>query len=449
MPLTFAEALRFAESRWVELPSEYYGRLQGKTRDMAFSVAGVASRDQLQGVLDSLKAVQTQGLTFAQWKEKVKGGEIGLDLPEHRLDNIFRTNMQVAYNHGHWQQQQRFKSTRPYLMYDAVNDSRTRPSHLELDNVIRPIDDAFWASHYPPNGYRCRCSAISMTEAQARARGGVTEEPTEGWPKTDKGWDYNPGEAFDFGVEQAKLPRHGGSEQLQQAMEDMEKPLLDDLINVTQASRAVKDLQTVQQQLEATKQEVLESLREGTMPGATEPITVRAAEDFRGSLIKMGELTEDQQVALRTLSEEARAARPSMLEMPKNMGLHGSTGQAAANVLDDVFATLQMGEAAEAPTLYRIPPRGDVKVLGETVAINGKTYKVGQSVTQKGFMSAFAVEPAGVETAMFVIEKGASSAIPVSAISATPAELEWVFPADTKFLVKRIDGSTIFLEEQA
>jgi SPP1 gp7 family putative phage head morphogenesis protein len=198
--------------------------MQGKARDMAFSVAGVASREQLQGVLDSLKAVQTEGLTFAQWKEKVKSGEVDLSLPDYRLDNIFRTNMQVAYNHGHWQQQQKFKDTRPYLMYDAVNDSRTRPSHLALDNVIRPIGDPFWATHYPPNGYRCRCSTISMTEAQARARGGVTEEPTEGWPKPDKGWDYNPGEAFDFGVEQAKLPRSGGSDQLQKAMEDLEKP---------------------------------------------------------------------------------------------------------------------------------------------------------------------------------------------------------------------------------
>lgn len=225
MPLTFAEALRFAESRLVELPSEYYGTLQGRAKDLAFSIAGVASRDQLQGVLDSLKAVQTQGLTFAQWQEKVKGGEIGLDLPAHRLDNIFRTNMQVHYNAGHWQQQQRFKSMRPYLMYDAVNDSRTRPSHLELDNVIRPIDDAFWASHYPPNGYRCRCSTISMTEAQARARGGVTEEPTEGWPKTDKGWDHNAAADPSVGVEQAQLPRQGGSGQLQQAMEKQEPPV--------------------------------------------------------------------------------------------------------------------------------------------------------------------------------------------------------------------------------
>lgn len=219
MTLTFAEALAYATSRRVVLPEEYYDAEQSASRSRAFSIAGVASRDQLQGVLDSLAKVSKEGMTFDQWKAMVKGGDIKLGLPDYRLDNIFRTNMQSAYSVGHWKQQQRNKDRRPYLMYDAINDTRVRPSHLKLDNIIRPVDDAFWDEHYPPNGYRCRCSVISLTAAQAEARGGVTEEPAEGWPKTDKGWDYNPGTEPAQGIKQAMEPTQGGSPQVQRAME--------------------------------------------------------------------------------------------------------------------------------------------------------------------------------------------------------------------------------------
>ena len=42
-------------------------------------------------------------------------------------------------------------------MYDAVNDSRTRPQHLEWDGLVLPVDHPFWKTHAPPNGWGCRC----------------------------------------------------------------------------------------------------------------------------------------------------------------------------------------------------------------------------------------------------------------------------------------------------
>ena len=54
MVFTFREAVDFIRDKDVVLPSDYYGMAQGKARDLAFSIAGVSSRDQLQGVLDSL-----------------------------------------------------------------------------------------------------------------------------------------------------------------------------------------------------------------------------------------------------------------------------------------------------------------------------------------------------------------------------------------------------------
>jgi SPP1 gp7 family putative phage head morphogenesis protein len=217
MSFTFKEALDFAQRKKVKLPDEYYGKLQATERSRAFSIAGVASREQLQDVLDSLNSVLRKGVSFDEWKKSATVQD--LDLPGYRLDNIFRTNMQAAYNAGHWTQQQETKARRPYLMYDAINDSRVRPSHLELDNVVKPIDDPFWNTYYPPNGFQCRCSTISLTEAQAKARGGTTKDPDGGWKAPDKGWDYNPGANMDEGISKSVAPTPRGDSSIQRAME--------------------------------------------------------------------------------------------------------------------------------------------------------------------------------------------------------------------------------------
>ncbi len=79
----------------------------------------------------------------------------------------------------------------PYLMYDAINDSRVRPSHLALDGVIRPVGDPFWKTHTPPLGHRCRCTLRALDRNEARERGGPTQNvPAEG--VADPGWGSDP-----------------------------------------------------------------------------------------------------------------------------------------------------------------------------------------------------------------------------------------------------------------
>lgn len=80
-------------------------------------------------------------------------------------------------------------AARPYLMWDAINDSRTRPTHRAMDNHIAPVNDQIWKRWSPPAGHNCRCTRIALTESQARARG---------WPKAapdvepDAGWEGDP-----------------------------------------------------------------------------------------------------------------------------------------------------------------------------------------------------------------------------------------------------------------
>lgn len=197
--VSFKEAVAYANARNIVLPDIYYGKLVGIQRSQAVSVAGLGSLEQIKFVLDKLDTVLKKGQTFKDFQDAVKANELGIDLPRHRLDNIFRTNIQASYARGRWDQQSRVSGTRPYLMYDAINDGRTRPHHQAMDNTILPRDDPWWKTHYPPNGYRCRCTVISLTEAQVSKRGGVSGLGPE--VDADEGWEYNPGEEYEAGAQ--------------------------------------------------------------------------------------------------------------------------------------------------------------------------------------------------------------------------------------------------------
>jgi SPP1 gp7 family putative phage head morphogenesis protein len=188
----YKEAIDYAHARNIVLPDEYYGKLVGVQRSQAVSVAGLASIEQIRFVVDQLEKTLKEGKTFKDFQDAVKANTLGIELPKHRLDNIFRTNVQAAYARGRWEQQTKVASTRPFLMYDAINDGRTRPHHHAMDGVIRPRTDPWWTTHYPPNGYRCRCTVISLSAAQAEKRGGPTQVLPDG-AEPDEGWDYNPG----------------------------------------------------------------------------------------------------------------------------------------------------------------------------------------------------------------------------------------------------------------
>lgn len=160
------------------LAGAFYG-LTPEKRALAFTVSGLARLDQVQAVADSLIRAEEQGWSFAKWKTWAEAQE--WTLPRHRLETIFRTNLQTNYMAGHWRNFELARRSRPWLMFDAINDSRVRPHHLALDGVIRAVDDPVWDRISPPLGFNCRCSLRSLSDRAARRRGGRTEIiPAEG-----------------------------------------------------------------------------------------------------------------------------------------------------------------------------------------------------------------------------------------------------------------------------
>lgn len=140
------------------------------------------------------------------YKERVQLGSL------HRLRTIYWANTRTARAAGEWERIQRTKRALPFLIYEQSVAESKRPEHLGWVGVILRVDDPFWDTHYPPNGWLCQCRVrqISRYEAEQLGYDPATPAPqivTYGWKnkKTgqklrvpqgiDPGWHTNPGQS--------------------------------------------------------------------------------------------------------------------------------------------------------------------------------------------------------------------------------------------------------------
>ena len=167
------EALEYWRSRAPVTPAEYKS-MTAQARARAFSVAGLARRDQVAEIHAALTEAIENGETLAAFKKRIRPlmerkGWTGRKA--WRVENIYRTNMQQVYQAGRYAQMQQTTKARPYWRYVAVKDGRTRPTHRALNGRVYPHDHDFWQQWYPPNGFMCRCTVQTLSAAQVEARG--------------------------------------------------------------------------------------------------------------------------------------------------------------------------------------------------------------------------------------------------------------------------------------
>lgn len=95
-------------------------------------------------------------------------------LAPYQINNIYETNVSLAFGAGQMQKMLEVSDEFPYWKYSATLDSKTRPSHAALHGKIFKVGDF---TFFPPIGFRCRCTAIPLTARQA-ARYLKTDMPT-------------------------------------------------------------------------------------------------------------------------------------------------------------------------------------------------------------------------------------------------------------------------------
>lgn len=178
--MTFEEAVDYFKGR-VPVTAEVFYRIAEQYRGLAFTVSGYTKAQILKRFYDEILAALEDGNTFSEFRRsmndflKAEGYE-GLD--PLQADLIFRTNIQTAYNVGHYEQMTDpgVMKLRPFWQYDAVNDTHTRPSHLAMDGKVFPADHPVWNTWFPPNGFRCRCTVRTLSKRQVEARGLTVED---------------------------------------------------------------------------------------------------------------------------------------------------------------------------------------------------------------------------------------------------------------------------------
>ena len=97
----------------------------------------------------------------------------------HRLRTIYDTNIRMAMAKGRWERIERVAQHRPWLRYVGVLDSRIRPEHAAWHGTVLPWDHPWWRTHYPPNGWRCRCTVIQLSDEELKEFG---YQPSDGPP---------------------------------------------------------------------------------------------------------------------------------------------------------------------------------------------------------------------------------------------------------------------------
>ncbi|MDR1936002.1 MAG: hypothetical protein LBS49_10595 [Candidatus Accumulibacter sp.] len=211
--LPFEEQIAFFRQK-LHLPTERWDDIWQSAHDRSFVVAGAMKADLLQDLFDAVAPLQRQSqesLTrkFLEAAEKNNWhGWTGEDTEEGqawRARVVYETNIRTSYAAGRYAQltDPDLVALRPYWKYvhSDLSWEHPRPMHKlwgDMQLTLRH-DDPFWQTHYPPNGWGCRCRVVAVRQPED----GAAAAPPPGWdtvnPKTgapagiDKGWAYAPG----------------------------------------------------------------------------------------------------------------------------------------------------------------------------------------------------------------------------------------------------------------
>jgi SPP1 gp7 family putative phage head morphogenesis protein len=196
-----------------------------------FTMAKVLTRDVAEALHEAITKLIAEGGTveaFARdlrptleelgwWGEQEMrdpvSGEIELVQlgSPRRLKFAARVNLATSYAQGRWQRIERNKTVFPWLEYVSVMDGRERKEHGAWHGTRLPVDHPWWDSHFPPNGWNCRCIVKPVSRARIDRLGLTEQQPPvfrdRRWVNKrtgevhsietgiDPGWSYHVGKA--------------------------------------------------------------------------------------------------------------------------------------------------------------------------------------------------------------------------------------------------------------
>ena len=206
--LPFQESIDFFRNK-LNVPTERWADLWRDGHNTGFAVAGAMKDDLLNDMRKMVDSAIAEGKSLGWLKKnfkeiRAKHGWEHTGSSAWRSRIIYDTNMRQSYNAGRYQQLQHFD----YWEYQHGDSINPRPMHLSWHKLLLPKSDAWWETHFPQNGWGCKCKVRGRSQAYVdRKNLTISQTPKNGtnpWvdkvtgeehqiPKgIDPGFDYAP-----------------------------------------------------------------------------------------------------------------------------------------------------------------------------------------------------------------------------------------------------------------
>lgn len=228
--LPFEEQIEAFRER-VPIPTRAWTDIYGRENDQAFAVAGANRAAIVEDFQQAVDRAISEGRTLAQFREDfdtivARHGWAYNGSRGWRSRIIYDTNLRQSYAAGREAQMAdpALRRARPYGLYRHGGSRDPRPHHLDKDGWVVPLDDPWWNTWTPQNGWGCNCKKFTLSQddvdrlglAVKQAPGIEYEERVVGAngpsPRTvqvpvgiDSGFEHRPGVARLRGITPPRL----------------------------------------------------------------------------------------------------------------------------------------------------------------------------------------------------------------------------------------------------
>lgn len=131
-----------------------------------FSFSAAKNYQELRTITDAMRGDDGKLRSFSDFKEQVV--LINEKFNATWLQTEYDTCIATATQSARWQQFRAQKAMFPFLRYQTAGDDSVRDEHRLLDGITKRVDDPFWRTYYPPNGWNCRCEVIQVPDSDVQ-----------------------------------------------------------------------------------------------------------------------------------------------------------------------------------------------------------------------------------------------------------------------------------------
>lgn len=131
-----------------------------------FSFSAAKNYQELRTITSAMRDDDGKLRSFPDFKEQV--GLINEKFNATWLQTEYDTCIATATQSARWQQFKAQKAMFPFLRYQTAGDDSVRDEHRLLDGITKRVDDPFWRTYYPPNGWNCRCEVIQVPDSDVQ-----------------------------------------------------------------------------------------------------------------------------------------------------------------------------------------------------------------------------------------------------------------------------------------